>query len=34
MERKRGLLWNELGVGGMAVEVPIARDGLGGVVSR
>ena len=34
MERKRGLLWNELGVGGTAVVVPIARDGLGGTVSR
>jgi hypothetical protein len=34
MERKRGLPLKEFGVGGLAVVVPIARDGLGGVVSR
>jgi hypothetical protein len=34
MERKRGFPWNDLGVGGSAVVVPIARDGFGGVVSR
>lgn len=32
--KKSGFSLNDSGVGGLAVEVPIARDGVGGVVGR
>lgn len=32
--RKDGFVVNVFGVGGLAVEVPIARDGVGGWVGR
>lgn len=34
MEKKSGFSFRVSGVGGLVVEVPIAREGVGGVVGR